>query len=716
MDTKKCLATLMVAIFLAAGLFTCAAPATAAETEKAAGAAVYPASEAYVKDGTMTFTVFAEHSGDYLLDFNGSTGSAETELSINGVPSGKVTLPSSGCSLPLHKGVNTIEFAYTDVVEELVINGAAPKAERGATTPYITYEAEDCKTDGVILEDSRTYHEIASEASGRRAVRLEKAGQSISLELQKDANALTLRTCVPDNAKGTGEDYTLTVNIGGDTVKANVTSRYTWVYGAFPYTNTPDSKTAHNFFDDMSLVLDKTYPAGTTVTITKDAKDTAEYYIVDLIETELVEKAFTQPENSLSITEYGAVANDGKDDTQAFTDCMDAAVKAGKEIWIPEGVFHFTESRIVIRKDGVTVRGAGMWHTVLTGDFAAFLVRANDTAFYDFKMDGTAVVRRDDVDPAAFETSSGINTQFNLRIQNVWIEHYKVGAWTYTISGVHLVGSRIRNTFADGINLCKASCNSMVEQNSFRGTGDDAVAMWSQTYADINNIARYNTIASPDLANGVAVYGGEDITVCDNLISDIVTEGAGIDTSTFFQPADFGETILIERNTLSRCGSLNDTTGSRIGAVWFNTVKDYDNPATVILRDNIIADSSYQGISFSGVGTIENVLIEKNLINGWGTWAIESTSSARGNAIARDNEITGEGEGKINTNNGKFFTLTADGMEVSDEEIRPKEEWSPPLIAGMATGLLIAAGIVGVTVFFKRKNSTKQAQVKEEQQ
>lgn len=695
------MAAMLVCVLVIPGFAGPVNASEAATEPVGANEAVYSVENAYIVGDTMTFTVFADRTGDYLVDFSGET--AELEISINGIPAGSVQIPSQGNSLRLNKGINTIAMAYNNAISEIKIHDCTPLSARGATTTYQTYEAERLETSGTVLEDSRIYHEIASEASGRQAVWLDSTGQYVKLVLEEDANAITLRACVPDNAEGTGEHYSLTVTVGGDALEAAVSSYHTWVYGKFPFTNTPEAGTEHNFFDDVSIVLDRVYPAGTEVVISREASDAADFYIIDFIETELVEEALPQPENSLSIAEFGAVANDGEDDTQALLDAIDAAVSEGKEVWLPAGTFHFTESRILIEKDNVTIRGAGMWHTVITGDFAAFLVKANHAAFYDFKMEGTAVVRRDDVDPAAFEVASGVHPKENLTLQNIWVEHYKVGAWTYNISGVHMVGCRIRNTFADGINLCKASCNSLVEQCNFRGTGDDSVAMWSQTYPDVNNTVRYNTISAPDLANGVAIYGGKDITICDNVISDIVTEGSGINISTNFAPADFGEKIIVERNTLNRAGSLNDISGSRIGAIWFNTVKGYDNPAEVIVRNNEILSSSYQGISFSGIGDVSNVLIENNRIQNSGTWGIESTSSVKCTVKIRDNVMTGNVQGEINSNNGKNVVFDAEVPEAPmDEPVVEKSESNPAAWIAAVFAAVTAVGMAVVTLIFKK--------------
>lgn len=726
MRVKKIFAALLAAMLTLTCLPVCTVTAAAAESD-----AVYSVEEAYINDDFMTFTVFAESSGEYAANFVADSGeTTETELVINGIPSVTVQIPSEENTLTLNKGLNTIRLAYTQSLTAIELPGCAPKAERGVTAEYVTYEAEACETNAAVLEDSRVYQQIASEASGRQAVRLESEGQYVKFTLQEDTNAITLRACVPDSKDGTGAEYSLSIDIGGDLVEASVNSYRSWVYGKFPYTNDPADELAHNFFDDTSIQLDKVYPAGTEVTISKKASDKAEFYIVDLIETELVEGPMAQPENSISITKHGAKANDGKDDTQALLDTIDAAVAEGKEVWLPAGEFTFTESRIAIRDDGVTIRGAGMWHTVITGDCAAFYITGNGAAFYDFKMEGTAIVRRDDVDPAAFEVASGSRPKEGFILQNVWIEHYKVGAWIYNTLGVHITGCRIRNTFADGINLCKGTSGSLVEQSSFRGTGDDAVAMWSQTYADVNNVVRYNNISTPDLANCVAIYGGQAITICDNIISDVITEGAGINISTNFQPAAFGEEVIVERNTLYRCGSKNDISGSMQGAIWFNTLSPYDNHAEVIVRDNTILDSSYQGISFSGTGEISNVLIENNTIENGTEGGIFCIGSAKGKAVVENNQISGFPRGEVVHNNAYNLTMIVDGVELIAEkpvvqvfidtpknpneepteatEEAPVEE-QPAEQADSPVGIVIAVfaaviilGLAAVTIVFKK--------------
>ncbi len=59
-----------------------------------------------------------------------------------------------------------ISFDYLEVF------GAAPLAVRGATLPYVEFEAEDAVHNGVVIGPNRTYMTLPSEASGRMAVQI----------------------------------------------------------------------------------------------------------------------------------------------------------------------------------------------------------------------------------------------------------------------------------------------------------------------------------------------------------------------------------------------------------------------------------------------------------------------------------------------------------------------------------------------------------------
>ena len=678
---------------------------------------VYPADGAYVNGHSIVFTVYADQPGTYKAGIGYSGSNSSVDLKINGISQGAVSLPVKGSiDLALNKGINTVSLSNDANVSALTIFNSVNKNYRGATATYTEFEAEDCSTNGTPIEEDRTYRTLSSEASGRLATTLDGTGQYVKFTLTKAANAMVIRYCIPDSQDGTGLDASLNLYVNGRKNKSiELTSKYSWVYGGYPWTNNPPDGQAHHFYDEVRVLLDQTYPAGTVIKLQKDAINQAFYYIIDLVDMEEVAPSNPQPENSLSITDFGAIPNDGIDDTKAVYDCIKAAVAQGKEVWIPEGVFDINTPTqdydagdkqdknrgFVLTDDNVVIRGAGMWRSVLKGDYAAFFVKANNISFHDFTLSGSATARRDAIDPSAIETDYNTPAMKNMTVQNLWIEHYKTGIWTHNMSGMHIVGCRIRNTFADGMNLRRGTSNSVVEQCDVRNTGDDAIALWSSDYNDTNDIIRFNTVSLQWLANNIALYGGKDIEVTDNIIKDTVGMGAGVNISTNFSPKPFEGTITVARNTLLRCGSHDPNYNQDDGAIWFNTVAGNDNHANVAVKDNLILDSSCQGISFMNKGTVDQVLLEGNVIDGCGSLGIDIAVGSKGAATARNNVIRNVMLGEINNGAESTFTLNIETTEEAQPVNSQEQKSVMPVILPVAAAIIII--LLALAVLLKRK-------------
>lgn len=705
-----------------AGTITLKKGSVKIQPEAVSSDSYYGAEGAFFMNDRMIFTVYSDKSGAVkaFIDYSGSKTNVDME--INGVSQGKVSLPMKGSiEIVLNKGINTVSVSKDDKISGLTLYESINRDYRGATTSYTQYQAEDCKTTGTPVEEDRNYRTLSSESSGRVAISLDRTGQYVRFDLAKPANAMVIRYCIPDSEVGKGLDSSINLYINGIKTKSiDLTSRYSWVYGNYPWTNTPGDGMAHHFYDEVRVILDKTYPAGTNIKLQKDAANSAQYYIIDLIETEEVASPNQRPQNTLSIEDFGAIANDGADDTKALADCISQAVAEGKEVWIPAGVFEInTPTRdydagdnqnknrgFVLTKDNVVIRGAGMWHSVLKGEYAAFFVKANNIAFYDFSLTGTASSRRDSIDPSAIESDYNTPSMKNMIVQNIWIDHYKTGIWTHNLDGMHIVGCRIRNTFADGMNLRRGTSNSVVEQCDVRNTGDDAIALWSSDYNDTNNKIRFNTVSLQWLANNIALYGGKDIEITDNILLDTVANGAGINISTNFEPKPFEGTITIARNSLIRCGSHDTNYNMNNGAIWFNTVSGNDNRASVVVNDNLILDSTWQGISFMNKGTVSNVLLEGNTIEGCGSFGIDIALEAKGEAIARNNLINSVMLDKINNEAEKTFTLKVEIIEDTVPVGSIKKDPDVPVVFFISIPVIIII-FIGLGVYFK-KNKTKK--------
>ncbi len=628
------------------------------------GAAVFESREAMHYGGTTTFTVFSDKDTRARIKASKSPGRGATLL-VNGQD--KSEYSGGYVTVELKRGVNSVTFMTEDKESpevNLLVKGIAKHEEAGAALLYDRYEAEDLTTDGLVAEKDRTYHSIAAEASGRSYVELNEKGQSLTLTLENPADALVIRYSIPDSSDGKGVDDKLLILAGGDEYTCDITSKYAWVYGNFPWNNDPSTakvEAAHVFFDEARIRLDKTYPAGTEITLKFPEDAVSDSLIIDLVEAEDIPEALPKPDNALSVTDFGAVAGDELDDADAISECIKEAAAQNKEVYIPEGDFLIKDKQyirgITISFPNTVIRGAGMWYTNLYGDAAGFLIMAENVGLYDFALTGTVSQRFDSIDPPAINLTDNTKRRNGATMQNLWIEHFKLGTWSNTTMGVRIAGCRIRNTLADGINLCGGSSHCMIEFNDLRNTGDDGIACWSKGVVDEDNKIMHNTVALPWLANHIALYGGKDIIVENNYLTDSIHNGGGVNISTNFNPQDFQGQILVRGNVIERCGSMNNDAGGVNGGIWINSVEGKEIAADVRIVGNVISDSTYSGISFIHGGAVTGMVIENNKVSGSATYGIEFLGGCKGQVQLKGNELKDNGSGEIINHGGEAFVL-----------------------------------------------------------
>lgn len=627
---------------------------------------VYPGKDAFHGDGLLRFAVNAEKAGDYsaVLRYKyAASAGAALDVTVNGLPQGTAELTAASAwhtvtiKLALRAGINTITLSsgvenWSKVsVDSLTVRDSVAKAYRGATVPYVSYEAEDAVTNGELIGPSRKYRSVASEASERQAIVLKDTGDYIEFTLAEPANSIVLRYSIPDSPDGAGAQETLTLVVNGKRQELSLTSKYAWEYGSYPWSNDPRQGSGHRFFDEIHALIGDA-PAGAVIRLEKSAQDQAASYVIDLAELEQVAPALEMPEGYLSVTDYGAVPDDEGDDTAGFKAALAAAEAAGSGVWFPAGRFNVGNGLLDL--DNADIRGAGMWYTTLNG--AKFYGHGGEVRVHDLLIDGGINVRDDEAVTNAFHGAFG---QGSL-IQNVWIEHTKAGLWLTQpggekarTDGLHMVGLRIRNLMADGINFAVGTGNSMMEQSDIRYPGDDGIAMWSFTddklsgvngserTPSFNNTARFNTVALPWLADNIVVFGGRDNKIQDNIVKDTVTNGAGIAVSTRFSAEPFQGTTVVERNTLLRTGSYDSGYGVNLGAIWLYAGESNLN-ADVQIRGNTILDSTYSGLVAHGNMKLDGVVLTDNIIDGAGTSGVEVTPELTGSLLIDNLIIRGE--------------------------------------------------------------------------
>ncbi|MEV8627311.1 CARDB domain-containing protein [Streptomyces sp. NPDC051079] len=635
---------------------------------------------------------------------NGATGAVAAGQTVNVAVSGTWTAVAGAVALTATADA-TGTLAETDETNNVFSRSLV--VGRGAAVPYTEYEAEDARYQGTLLTADRLrtfgHTNFATESSGRSSVRLDANGQYVEFTSVNQANALTVRNSVPDSATGGGAEATLSLYANDVFVrKLTLSSKHSWLYGT---TDDPEGLTnrpggdARRLFDESHTLLARSYPPGTRFRLQRDSDDRASFYVLDLVDLEQVAPPTTQPAGCVSITEYGAVPNDGIDDTDALQRAVTADQKGEIGcVWIPAG--QWRQEQKILTDDplnrgqynqvgirDVTIRGAGMWHSQLytltapqdagginhphEGNFG-FDIDAN-TRISDLAIFGSGTIRGGDGNA---EGGVGLNGRFGAgtKISNVWIEHANVGVWVgrdYSNipelwgpgDGLEFSGMRIRNTYADGINFANGTRNSTVSNSSFRNTGDDALAVWASKYVkdtsvDVghDNHFRNNTIQLPWRANGIAVYGGYGNTIEGNVVSDTMNY-PGIMLATDHDPLPFSGQTLIADNTLHRTGGAFWNEDQEFGALTL-FAQGQDIPG-VTIRDTDILDSTYDGIQFkTGGGNMPGVRIDDvrvdGTVNGSGLLAM---SGARGSATLTGVTFAHTAEGDVLVEPGSQFVV-----------------------------------------------------------
>ncbi|KDN16498.1 discoidin domain-containing protein [Amycolatopsis rifamycinica] len=531
-----------------------------------------------------------------------------------------------------------------------VLSGAAPAAAAtcpttasgGASVPFRTVEAECSATNGSAVGPDYTQASLASEASGRQAVRI-TTGQYVEFTLPAAANSINVHYNLPDGSSGRLSVYVNGTKLGSG---LSVTSRYSYVDTGW----IPGAKT-HHFFDDARLLFGQNAAAGAKVRVAADSGDVGQATI-DLADFEQVGGAGTKPAAALSVTDYGATANDSSDDSQAFRNGLAAARSQGRELWVPSGRFEIGSA---LQIDQTTVRGAGPWYTVLHGNNIFNNGSASgNIKLYDFAVFGDVTERNDGSPDNAFHGVLGTGSV----VSGLWIQDTKCGLWLMNgaSSNLTIENNRILDTQADGVNFDGAVTNSTLRNNYLRNNGDDGLALWSNGQADSGNSLVNNTVVQPNLANGIALYGGSNNTVSGNLVQDTNALGGGYLVANRFNSVPLSGTVTLANNTALRAGALDPNWQFGVGALWFDARDQAITGVSIRVTGFTAIQSPYEAIQFidgNGAGKpIQGITIDGVSVQGAGTFVAQAQTQG---SVSISN-LTASGVGVTGTYNCPYPT------------------------------------------------------------
>jgi len=573
---------------------------------------------------------------------------------------------------------------------------------RGADVPFLEQEAENARTNGTVLEAGRDAYTVVGEASGRSAVRL-APGQWAEFTLPAPTNAITVRYSIPDAAHGGGITAPLRITTKNKPYTLTMTSQYAYLYNQYPFTNDPNAGLLHpdwwitecscvpqfdlpdfepdkpfrpmKFFDEERVLFDKTYPAGDVIRLT--APHGVAATIIDLVDTELVGPP-VEVRKAENVLKYGADNHGRKDSAPAIEKAIAAAHTSGLPVYLPPGTYR-VDRHIVV--DDVTIIGAGHWYTKVKGREVALSTPAPDgsmhtgVGFYgkdaadggsrNVHISGLAIEGdvRERIDT---DQVNGIGGAFSdSTFRDLHIQHTKVGIWLDgPMSNVTIEDSIIVDQIADAVNLHRGVTDSRVVNTFVRNTGDDGLAMWAETDQNGGNVFERNTVQSPTLANGIAIYGGRDNTVARNLVADPVREGSGLHAGARFGAEPFEGTLSFTDNTTVRAGGFELNWRIGLGSLWIYALDRSIDGAIRVTGDHYL-DSTYNAIMMVSEWAVRNdvaitdVAFKDVRVDGTGT----SVLSARVAGGASFENVDARNVGAVGINNCGSFNFPPTGSE-----------------------------------------------------
>jgi hypothetical protein len=536
---------------------------------------------------------------------------------------------------------------------------------RGATVPFVEIEAEKAAHTGTSTGTSRVYGTLSSEASGREAITLDAAGEYVEFTLTRPANAVTFRYSIPD-----GRNATLDLRTGSTLIKTvPVTSKYGWYYGSYPFSNNPADGKPHHFYDEARALFGTTYQAGTKIRIQVSSTAQSPSFTIDLADFENVPGPIGKPSGAIDVVaDHGADPSGATDSTAKFQAAVNAGASSGRVVYVPPGNFTLWSHVIV---DRVTLAGAGPWHTVLGGrhptqrHLAAGIYGkyvneggpSQNVTVRDLAVIGDIQERVDEHQVNAFGGAMS-----NSVIDNVWMQHTKVGAWMDgPMDRFTIRNSRILDQTADGVNFHIGVTNSTVTNTFVRNTGDDGLAMWAENVPNVGNAFTRNTVVAPILANNIVSYGGRDITISDNVVAETISNGGGLHVGNRYPgvngPTAVAGTWTLARNTLIRTGNSDYNWNFGVGALWFWPDTSPISGATINVTDTDILDSSYAAIHWIGNQTSGLNLTNVTIV-GAGTFALQ----AQAPASARFTNVRASGIAQ----NPAVYNCVGSGLAITD--------------------------------------------------
>lgn len=226
----------------------------------------------------------------------------------------------------------------------------------------------------------------------------------------------------------------------------------------------------------------------------------------------------TQPANSISVKDFGAVGDGKADDQMALQKAFDEAKATGKTVWLPPGTYNHSG---VLTIDGSKVTGAGdssVLHAT-NPDQGAIRLTGDNSALANIQTTVMAPSRSSMPNAAAVLIQNASNASVSrVRVQGASSNGIRVD----NASGSRIFNNLVLGTNADGIALMNGAGHNLVQGNVVYQAGDDSYSDDSYTSdakQDDGNVFDGNLSLDNAYGRGIALAGSKNATVRNNVVS-----------------------------------------------------------------------------------------------------------------------------------------------------------------------------------------------------
>ena len=347
------------------------------------------------------------------------------------------------------------------------------------------------------------------------------------------------------------------------------------------------------------------------------------------------------------VRDFGALPDDNRDDTDAIQRALDA-MRAGETLVFSPGRYQISRS-LRVRNPGITITGANATIHATNPDDQALVIEADNTTVSSLTFTAVTDVRRSAAWHSRIVVAADIGGGNYRYVYNTVIRDNRIvnagepgtptansasagGILLMHANGFLVTGNTVVRTLADGIHVTAGSKNGRILNNVVRETGDDMIGVVSYTsssspvspatvlaswntrvenYLVRNILVAGNQLSGPYWGRGIAVVGGQSITITRNTI-DNMPLAAGVFLAREAGYQTFGvENVLIADNLIRDVQTRSPpydfhnkfATASRTGH------------AAVEIQAGVFQGDEEANVAFREAVAVRNVLVRGNVID-----------------------------------------------------------------------------------------------------